>query len=107
MCLNVDFLPIFEGEPYIILTVDGHIIHQSAPKGSFELVHQFRLFQDFEKGFNLCPARLLASTLWCYSSAFPPFPRRLVLPFIDPSGQERRKWPKEKKSFLEIFADTL
>ena len=61
MCLHVDFLPIFEGEPYIILAVDGHIIHQSAPKGSLELVHQFSLFQDFEKGFNLCPARLLAA----------------------------------------------
>lgn len=61
MCLHVDFLPIFEGEPYIILAVDGHIIHQSAPKGSLKLVHQFSLFQDFKKGFNLCPARLLAT----------------------------------------------
>ena len=30
-----------------------------------------------------------------------------MLPFIDPSGQKRKKWPKEKLFFLEIFADAL
>ena len=56
-----DFLSVFEGEPHIVLAVDGHIIHQSAPKGGLKLVNQFSLCQSFKEVFNRCPAGLLAA----------------------------------------------
>lgn len=61
MCLHVDFLPIFEGEPYIVFAVDGHKVHQSAPKGGLKLVYQFSFPQGFEEGFNRCSAGLLTA----------------------------------------------
>lgn len=61
MGLCSDFLPVFEGEPHIVFAVDGHIIHQSAPKAGLELVHQFSLCQGFEESLYLCPAGLLAA----------------------------------------------
>ena len=56
-----DFLSVFEGEPHIVLAVDSHIIHQSAPKGGLKLVNQFSLCQSFKEVFNRCPAGLLAA----------------------------------------------
>lgn len=60
MPLCPDFLSVFEGEPHIVLSVDGHEIHQSAPEGDIKGVHQFSLCQGFEESLNLCPAGLLA-----------------------------------------------
>ena len=56
-----DFLSVFEGEPHIIFSVDGYEIHQSAPEGGIEGVHQFSLCQGFEESLYLCPAGLLAA----------------------------------------------
>ena len=56
-----EFLSVFEGEPHILLAVDGHEIYQSAPEGGIEGVHQFSLCQGFEESLDLCPARLLAA----------------------------------------------
>ena len=41
--------------------MDGHEIHQSAPEGDIEGVHQFSLCQGFEESLNLCLAGLLAA----------------------------------------------
>lgn len=54
------FLTVLEGEPHIVLSVDGHDIHQSAPEGDIKGAHQFSLCQGFEESLNLCPAGLLA-----------------------------------------------
>ena len=59
--LSLDFLSVLESEPHIVLAVDGHKIHQSAPEGGIEGVHQFSLCQGFEESLNLCPAGLLAA----------------------------------------------
>lgn len=59
MPLCSDFLSVFEGEPHIVLAVDGHEIDQSAPKGGLELIHQFSLCQGFEESLNRCSAGLL------------------------------------------------
>ena len=40
-----DFLSVFEGEPHIVLAVDGYEIHQSAPEGCVEGVHQVGIFE--------------------------------------------------------------
>ena len=61
MCLYVDFLPIFEGEPHIVLAADGHIIHQSTPKAGLKFVYQISLHQGFQKGFDGGASGLLAT----------------------------------------------
>lgn len=61
MSLCSDFLPVLESEPHIVLAVDGDEIHQSAPKGGIEGVHQVGIREGGKEGFNLCPTGLLAA----------------------------------------------
>ena len=56
MPLCSDFLPVFEGEPYIVLTVDGYEIHESAPEWGIEFVHQVSSCEGGKEGFNRCLA---------------------------------------------------
>ena len=74
MCLHVDFLPVFEGEPYIILAVDGHEVYQPTPKGSIEFIHQVSLRQGLQKGFDGSPSGLFAAD--CLIQRFIPGLRR-------------------------------
>ena len=60
MPLCLDFLSVFEGEPYIVLAEDGDEIHQSAPEGGIEFVHQVGFCKGGKESFNRCPAELLA-----------------------------------------------
>ena len=59
--LRPDFLSVLESEPYIVLAVDGHEVHQSAPKGCVEGVHQIGIFEGGKEIFNRSPAGLLAA----------------------------------------------
>lgn len=57
--LSLDFLSILKGEPHIIFGIDGYEIHQSAPEGRIEFLHQVSLRQRVQKGFNRRPSGFL------------------------------------------------
>ena len=59
--LSLDFQSVLEGEPYIVFAVDGHEVHQSAPKGGVESVHQVGVFEGGKEILNRCSAGLLAA----------------------------------------------
>ena len=59
--LSLDFLSVFEGEPHIVLAVHRGKVHQSAPKGCIEGVHQVGFFEGGKEIFNRCPAGLLTA----------------------------------------------
>lgn len=56
----MNLLSILKGESHIILSVDCGIIHQSAPEGGIEFVHQVGFCKGGKESFNRCPAELLA-----------------------------------------------
>ena len=61
MPLCSDFLSVLKSEPHIVLAVDCHEVHQSAPKPGIEGVHQVGIFEGGKEILNRCPARLLAA----------------------------------------------
>lgn len=61
MPLCLDFLSVFEGEPYIVLAEDGDEVHQPTPKGSIEFIYQVSLRQGSQKGFDGSPSGLFVA----------------------------------------------
>lgn len=45
-----------ESKPHMVLAVNGHEIHQTAPESGIKFLHRIRLCQCIHEGFDHCPS---------------------------------------------------